>query len=76
MTNEEIEALSEESIELFSRKAKDYEESKKNLARVKEIHDIIHQESMRRLAESYRADGIDPHAPCPTCGHIPISKKP
>lgn len=75
MTNEEIEALSKESIDLISRKAKDYEESKRNLARVREIHNIINEETLHRLAENHRAAGIDPHAPCPTCGHIPIKRK-
>ena len=76
MTNEEIEALGKESTDLFAKKAKDYDEAKKNLARSREIHDIIFQESRRRLEENYRADGIDPYAPCPTCGHIRMKKEP
>lgn len=74
MTNEEIEALSQEAQKLIGKKAKDYEEAVKNTERIKEIHHIIHDETLRRVAESYRKDGIDPYKPCPTCGHIPIRK--
>lgn len=75
MTNEEIEALSAEAIDLFSRKTENYEEANKNLERTREIHDIIHRESLDRLEESYQADGIDPYVPCPTCGHIRMRKR-
>jgi len=74
VTNEEIEALCKESIELIFRNAKDYEEAKRNLARVSEINEIIHKENMSRIAESYRTSGVDPYAPCPTCGHVPLKK--
>ena len=72
MTDEEIKAIGEEAMGLLSRKPKDYEEATNNSVRVQEINRIIHRETKRRIEQGYRDDGIDPYAPCPTCGHAPM----
>ena len=76
MTKEELEALNKEANEVLDRAAasSDYHERKQLHARYDEIFTAITNVTKDSLAEKWRAAGLDPYSPCPTCGRAILVK--